>query len=276
MFEVSWCVGLYVTILALEFLPVVLERFGLHRLLALWQKWSGAYVAFAVTLFIFMMSRNVVYAAVTAVIFGTLAWLFRARDKGFEPIMLAIAAVTLSTMHQSSLGSLYLLMPNMLALAVVVARDAGLVLPVLDRRRNRARHPDRHVDREGLAPAARHDGARVGRADHVLVDARLPRFPARRHGAPRPARRRLRRHDGPGLRRGDRARRPRSARAPRQPVAPLPARHALLGSAPGGSRRRLQPDERRALRDDVPRPHALGRARSPMRRRSSSGASRSA
>ena len=115
MFEVSWCVGLYVTILAMEFLPVVLERFGLHRLLALWQKWSGAYVAFAVTLFIFMMSRNLVYAAVTAVIFGTLAWLFRARDKGFEPILLAIAAVTLSTMHQSSLGSLYLLMPNMLA-----------------------------------------------------------------------------------------------------------------------------------------------------------------
>ena len=115
MFEVSWCVGLYVTILALEFLPVVLERYGLHRLQELWQRWSGAYVAFAVTLFIFMMSRNLVYAAVTAVIFGTLAWLFRARDKGFEPILLAIAAVTLSTMHQSSLGSLYLLMPNMLA-----------------------------------------------------------------------------------------------------------------------------------------------------------------
>jgi formate dehydrogenase iron-sulfur subunit len=115
MFEVSWCVGLYVTILALEFLPVVLERFGLHRLLALWQKWSGAYVAFAATLFIFMMSRNVVYAGLTAVIFGTLAWLFRAREKSFEPILLAIAAVTLSTMHQSSLGSLYLLMPNMLS-----------------------------------------------------------------------------------------------------------------------------------------------------------------
>jgi formate dehydrogenase iron-sulfur subunit len=40
---------------------------------------------------------------------------FRARDKKAEPIMLAIAAVTFSTMHQSSLGSLYLLMPNMLA-----------------------------------------------------------------------------------------------------------------------------------------------------------------
>ena len=47
--------------------------------------------------------------------FGTLAWVFRARDQKAEPIMLAIAAVTLSTMHQSSLGSLYLLMPNMLA-----------------------------------------------------------------------------------------------------------------------------------------------------------------
>jgi len=134
MFEVSWCVGLYITILALEFLPVVLERFGLHRLMALWQKWSGVYVTFAVTLFVYLMSRNVVYAAVTAVIFGTLAWLFRAREKTFEPIMLAIAAVTLSTMHQ---------LPRIAVpadaeharLAVVVARDAHLVLPVFDRGR---------------------------------------------------------------------------------------------------------------------------------------------
>jgi len=112
MFEVSWCVGLYVTILALEFLPNVLERRGYD--LSRWRKWSGAYVALAVTLFVYMLSRNPLYAAITLVIFGTLAWLFRARDKTAEPIMLAIAAVTLSTMHQSSLGSLYLLMPNML------------------------------------------------------------------------------------------------------------------------------------------------------------------
>ena len=37
-----------------------------------------------------------------------------------------------------------------------------------------------------------------------------------------------------------------------------PARHALLGGAAGGSRRRLQPHERRDLRDDVPGPDALG------------------
>ncbi len=115
MFEVSWCVGLYVTILALEFLPVPFEHWGYHQAVATWRKWNGAYVAAAVTLFIYLMSRNLLYTAATAVIFGALAWIFRARDSKAEPIMLAIAAVTLSTMHQSSLGSLYLLMPNMLA-----------------------------------------------------------------------------------------------------------------------------------------------------------------
>jgi formate dehydrogenase iron-sulfur subunit len=115
MFEVSWCVGLYVTILLLEFLPVPLERYGYTRALALWKTWQGAYVAFAVTLFIYLMSRNVLYAAGAAVIFSTLAWVFRARpdvNAKPEPILLAIAAVTLSSMHQSSLGSLFLLMPD--------------------------------------------------------------------------------------------------------------------------------------------------------------------
>ena len=115
MFEVSWCVGLYVTILLLEFLPVPLEHWGYHRVVATWRRWNGAYVATALTLFVYLLSRNLVYAFATAVVFGTLAWIFRARDQRAEPIMLAIAAVTLSTMHQSSLGSLYLLMPNMLA-----------------------------------------------------------------------------------------------------------------------------------------------------------------
>ena len=115
MFEVSWCVGLYVTILLLEFLPVPFARFGYQRAADALRKWNGAYVAFAATLFVYLLSRNLLYALATAVVFGTLAWIFRARDENAEPIMLAIAAVTLSTMHQSSLGSLYLLMPNMLA-----------------------------------------------------------------------------------------------------------------------------------------------------------------
>ena len=115
MFEVSWCVGLYVTILLIEFLPVPFQRWGLQRAMYVWQRWSGTYVAFALTLFVYLLSRKLTYAALSAVLFSFLAWTFRARDKKAEPVMLAIAAVTLSTMHQSSLGSLFLLMPDKLA-----------------------------------------------------------------------------------------------------------------------------------------------------------------
>lgn len=115
MFEVSWCVGLYVTVLLLEFVPVPLEWRGLRQALDIWQRWSGAYVAFALTLFVYLLSRKFVYTALTAVLFSFLAWAFRSKGKKAEPIMLAIAAVTLSCMHQSSLGSLFLLMPDELA-----------------------------------------------------------------------------------------------------------------------------------------------------------------
>jgi formate dehydrogenase iron-sulfur subunit len=115
MFEVSWCVGLYVTVLLFEFLPVPLEHFDLQKAMDAWRRWSGFYVAFAITLFVYLLSRNVTFAALAAVVFTAMAWLFRARQKKAEPIMLAIAAVTLSMMHQSSLGSLFLLMPDKLA-----------------------------------------------------------------------------------------------------------------------------------------------------------------
>ena len=115
MFEVSWCVGLYVTVLLLEFLPVPLEHYGWHKAVTVWRRWSGAYVAFALTLFVYLLSRNLVYTAGAALVFSLLAYAFRAYGWKGEPIMLAIAAVTLSTMHQSSLGSLFLLMPDKLA-----------------------------------------------------------------------------------------------------------------------------------------------------------------
>ena len=115
MFEVSWCVGLYVTILLFEFLPVPFERWGMTKAMVLWQRWSGAYVAVAVTAFVYLLSRNPLYAAISLAAFSFLAWTFRPQQGKSEPIMLAIAAVTLSTMHQSSLGSLFLLMPGTLA-----------------------------------------------------------------------------------------------------------------------------------------------------------------
>jgi Ni/Fe-hydrogenase subunit HybB-like protein len=69
MFEVAWCVTLYSTVLFLEFLPVVFERFGLHK---------------------------------------PLAWIHRIS------VPLMILGVLLSTLHQSSLGTLFLIVPEKL------------------------------------------------------------------------------------------------------------------------------------------------------------------
>ena len=69
MFEVAYCVMLYTTVLALEFSPIVLERFHLHK------------------------AMKIIHGAV---------------------IPLVICGVLLSTLHQSSLGSLYLIMPEKL------------------------------------------------------------------------------------------------------------------------------------------------------------------
>lgn len=69
MFEVGWCVMLYTTVLTLEFLPVVFERFRMERPL------------------------RIIHAISTP---------------------LVIAGVILSTLHQSSLGSLYLIVPGKL------------------------------------------------------------------------------------------------------------------------------------------------------------------
>ena len=69
MFEVAYCVMLYTTVLALEFSPIVLERFHLYKAI------------------------KIIHGAV---------------------IPLVIGGVLLSTLHQSSLGSLYLIMPEKL------------------------------------------------------------------------------------------------------------------------------------------------------------------
>ena len=115
MFEVSWCVFLYVTILAFEFLPIPSEHWGFPRLMELWRKYNPPYVVAALTLFVYMMSRNLLYTGLALVVFGVLAYAFRTREgEKPVPIMLAIAAVTFSTMHQSSLGTLFLLMPDKL------------------------------------------------------------------------------------------------------------------------------------------------------------------
>jgi len=97
MFEVGWCVMLYTTVLFLEFLPAVLERFRLAAPLRVMGKISP---------------------------------------------LLVIAGVILSTLHQSSLGSLFLLLPHKLhplwyspllpVLFFVSAVAAGLAMTVVE------------------------------------------------------------------------------------------------------------------------------------------------
>jgi formate dehydrogenase iron-sulfur subunit len=115
LFEVTWCINLYLTILALEFMPVPLAFFGWKRAMEAWRRYAPAWVVFAVTLFVYLMSRKWQYAAAAGALFAFLGYAFRQREGEKPlPILLAIAAVTLSTMHQSSLGSLFLLMPDKL------------------------------------------------------------------------------------------------------------------------------------------------------------------
>lgn len=69
MFEVGWCVMLYTTVLTIEFLPLVLEKFGFHKPL----KWLHKFM-----------------------------------------LIFVMAGVLLSTLHQSSLGTLYVIVPDKL------------------------------------------------------------------------------------------------------------------------------------------------------------------
>jgi len=69
MFEITWCVILYTTVLSFEFAPIVLEKFNMHAPIKFLQNFS-------------------------------------------LPFM--ILGVLLSTLHQSSFGSLYLCVPNRL------------------------------------------------------------------------------------------------------------------------------------------------------------------
>ena len=119
MFEVAWCVMLYTTVLAVEFSPVVFERFGFHA------------------------PARLIHRLITP---------------------LVILGVLLSTLHQSSLGSLYLIVPSklhplwyspMLPLHFYIsAIGAGIGMVILESYLSkRAFH--RHLEMDLLEPLAR-------------------------------------------------------------------------------------------------------------------------
>ena len=117
MFEVAWCVMMYTTVLILEFLPVVLERYKLNKLLELWRTFVPWIIIFMLGMFTLAMSYSLVWALVMVIILLVWEISMRAgwmpRDKQM-PILLIMAGVMFSTMHQSSLGSIFLLAPTKL------------------------------------------------------------------------------------------------------------------------------------------------------------------
>lgn len=136
MYEVSWCIALYVTVLALEFVPAVLERFekfwpprndpgffmdrvgrfNWTKIRNIWRTLSPVYTVLALGLFVFLMSHQWKMALIAVIVFSAVAWVTRdSYQRSGVPVILVIAAITFSTMHQSSLGSLFLLMPDKLS-----------------------------------------------------------------------------------------------------------------------------------------------------------------
>jgi formate dehydrogenase iron-sulfur subunit len=116
MFEVAWCVMLYMTVLALEFMPVVLERFEWTVLQAVWRKFTPALSAAALSFFVGIMAHSWTWAIATLIFFGLLAVVLDRHipTRPEVPVLLIIAGVVFSTMHQSSLGAVMLLMPDKL------------------------------------------------------------------------------------------------------------------------------------------------------------------
>ncbi|HSC71263.1 MAG TPA: NrfD/PsrC family molybdoenzyme membrane anchor subunit, partial [Candidatus Methylomirabilis sp.] len=117
MFEVGWCVMMYTTILFLEFLPVVFERYRMDRLYGLWMNLAPWIAIALLVLFAIALTHSAPWVIAIAAVLAGFELLTRFglihRDPRM-PTMLLIAGIMFSVLHQSSLGSLFLIVPHKL------------------------------------------------------------------------------------------------------------------------------------------------------------------
>jgi Ni/Fe-hydrogenase subunit HybB-like protein len=146
MFEVAWCVMFYTFVLFLEFLPIVFERFGWERARRAWYELVPFLVIAMLTLFIYAMTGSRTWAAITFAMMSGWEALMRFgvmhRDTQI-PVLLIMAGIMLSTLHQSSLGTLFLIsdkllpvwysafLPAMFFLSAVLVAPATVILESL-------------------------------------------------------------------------------------------------------------------------------------------------
>ncbi|MFW6369065.1 MAG: NrfD/PsrC family molybdoenzyme membrane anchor subunit [Myxococcota bacterium] len=116
LFEVAWCVMLYLSVLGLELLPSVFERFGWTGLQDLWKKLVPAYAVAALSFFTYIMTHSFAWTGAALVFFAFLAYFLpKVTVKSSTPVLLIMFGIILSSLHQSSLGSLFLLVPDKLS-----------------------------------------------------------------------------------------------------------------------------------------------------------------
>lgn len=117
MFEVGWCVMMYTTILFLEFLPVVFERYQMDRMYAVWMNVAPWIAVALLVLFAIALTHSAAWVMAIAAVLVGFEVLVRFgviyRDPRM-PTMLLMAGIMFSVLHQSSLGSLFLIVPHKL------------------------------------------------------------------------------------------------------------------------------------------------------------------
>ena len=117
MFEVGWCVMMYTTILFLEFLPVVFERYQMDRTYAVWRNVAPWIAVALLVLFAIALTHSAPWVIAIAAVLVGFELLVRFgviyRDPRM-PTMLLMAGIMFSVLHQSSLGSLFLIVPHKL------------------------------------------------------------------------------------------------------------------------------------------------------------------
>ena len=118
MFEVGWCVMLYTAVLFLEFIPLVLEKLKMHRAMDLWRTYASWAAWGLLVLFAIALTQSLIWVVIIGGVLLAFEVLVR---KGFfrrdprAPTLLIMAGVIFSTLHQSSLGTLFTLVPHKLA-----------------------------------------------------------------------------------------------------------------------------------------------------------------
>jgi formate dehydrogenase iron-sulfur subunit len=158
MFEVAWCVMFYTVVLTLEFAPAIWEKFGWQRIHAAWKSATPFVVMALLTMFAFAMTGSVLWAGTTFLVLGLWETLMRGgvmpRDQQM-PLLLILAGVVLSTLHQSSLGSLFLIvdrmnplwyspvLPHLFFLSAVMVAPAVVALEVVISSKAFGRKPER-------------------------------------------------------------------------------------------------------------------------------------